>query len=87
MLARQMRLSPVLRTTFLLLAAGLSAHEVSALNGVTVNTVKTECRLLYAALNISCHHEIRDAMEAAASRCRSGASSHDLYVFLRLRFE
>lgn len=80
-------LTPVLQARLMELAGGLRYEEIALRHHISMNTVKTEARSLYRAIGVRCRHEIEGAIEAALWRQNAGATTDDLYEFLRLRFE
>ena len=81
------RLTPVLEMRFLEIARGLKYEDITRRHGISINTVKTEARILYRSIGVRCRHEVEGAVEAATSRAEAGATVGELYGFLRLRFE
>jgi DNA-binding CsgD family transcriptional regulator len=87
-IARDVRLTPVLEQRLFEVAGGLSNHQIADAHNITVNTVKTEIRLLLSLLGgLGCRHQIADAVKAACLRAEAGATAEEVRAFLRLRFE
>ncbi len=80
-------LTPCLEARLTEITAGLTYEEIARRHGISVNTVKTEVRALLQSLGAHCRHEIEDAVRAAQLRADDGATTDDLYGFLRLRLE
>lgn len=69
------------------LAYGWTYEEIGKHHGITRNTVKTEVHNVLRSLDITCGHQIQDAVRAAAERARSGEGGEGIYAFLKMRFE
>ena len=85
--AEDARLTRVLELRLFEIAEGLPYDEIAGKNGLSINTIKTEARILYRALGVRCRHEVEGAIDAAICRSEAGATAEDLHGFLRLRFE
>ena len=86
-IARDAGLTPALETRLLEIAEGLTYDQIARRHGISVNTVKTEVRVLLQALGAHCRHEIEDAVSAARARAEDGTTAEELYRFLLLRLE
>lgn len=80
-------LAPVARQRLHELAFGLSYKEIATNHGITLNTVKTEVRRLWAVLGIDCRHELDHAVRSAYLRAAAGQSVLEVSDFLLLRLE
>ena len=86
-IARDAFLTPTLKVRLTDIAEGLTYAEIAHKYDISINTVKTQTRNLLQSLGLSCRHEIEDAMKAAQVRSDDGATTQEVYTFLRLRFE
>jgi len=86
-IGQEARLTPVLATRLLEIAEGMSYREIARRNDISVNTVKTEGRILLESLRLRARCQIEDAARAAELRARSGAELEEIHAFLRLRSE
>ena len=86
-IARDRSLTPVLENLLFEIADAAIYAEIAEARNVSINTIKTESRILLAALGLRSRREIESAAEAARLRADAGADEDDLYKFLRLRFE
>ncbi len=85
--AHDAQLTPVLELRFMELALGLTYEDIAQEHEISINTVKTEVRILLQSLGARCRHEIESAANAAQLRGEAGATTEEIYHFLRLRFE
>jgi len=85
--AQDAGLTTVLEARLMEIAAGLTYGEIARRHGISINTVKTQARILLESLGACCRHEVGGAVKAAQQRAEAGATPEDLYRFLRLRLE
>ncbi len=86
-IAHDAGLPPVLTKRLLEIAEGLTYQEIARRHDISINTVKTESRILLESLGLHGRCEIEDAARAAGLRAESGADLRGVHAFLRLRFE
>ena len=86
-IGKEARLTPVLATRLLEIAEGKSYEEIARWHDISINTVKTEARILLESLRIRARCQIEDAARAAELRAERGAEPEEIHAFLRLRFE
>lgn len=86
-LGRRSGLTPALQQRLIELGMGLSNREVAMKHGITVNTVKTQVRILLRMLDLDCRHEIAHAVRGALARLQDGVPVEQVEAILRLNLE